>query len=1015
MKSLYFVGLASLAVLCGALAQPSPFYINNGTITSPPDIAPQVYASNFVNNGTINIALNSVLPGQQLVGGTLIITLPRPQFDFSDVINYTNRGTMQCDTGFIFDTAPSSSNGDNFPRHMAASFLNGTRGFINAGSAVSVFLANQLLFGLQAAPQVTVSATNIVNAGVLDTGLNGVISVKGNTVDLSQGVVNIENQTGTLFTNFTCTPLTTVNAGIYDDLWGIGRGTNIGGIFSLPTPFTPLHNMTNTSGLLTIEQFGIANAHAIAYPVIINGDQSNLVTQVVFYGDSLNAVSINARLQFCGGDFPVPVIQWLGPTTNSYTKLPLTNSLYLSDFFGGSTNFKTSTNFVPVGYSIPTQSPVNFQYSRTFANYDSLFAGFLFDPTLLAVGPGFTNSYSGYDVSVLPITARPDPNVPSSTFSNSAGRVEITAGQVLTMSGTTITGPNYLSLTATNHFAGSAGAQLTVPVTDLNMASTNGYLGITNLVAPYVPTLTGTILAWSGQWTNLVNGVTNRYHVLMVSSALSNTAPTLVENFLVRSTNPATGLSGDVVVSDALNIDSNFLVNARSLTVTSNGPGASAPFGQINLLSTAILWSGNLPNVNYVTNSGSISTLNSAFFEHRQTPDFPSPSDSPYGAIVNHGTISTGGDTFWANYLENTGSGLAMTNGLFITTNLATIVSSDGPIFLQSSASVFRNGELIASSGDVDLSTGNLTISNHTIVAGGAFSLTATNNLNQTTNGSGRLWTNFIQVSDGFNLPLLPSNGGDLLGTTVTSIAPGYTAQNTWDGQDLGCSPIGFTNNMSLGHVIFDATTSSFGPVGSFEFTPANGNNAIYIDLISLADAATNHANNNYPQFIIDPGMKIYFGGALIGNADISEKLNGANGGAFCWVSNWNNGPFSSTNLLYPSGTNYSFNRALVASCDIDSNGNGIPNCQDPTPIPTPDTIAVRVRLTNAPSLKALVSWDAPAFSTNYLYTRTNLTSTSWLLVTNFIQGPLMTPVTITNQARTTGGSLYRVGISFRN
>lgn len=354
-----------------------------------------------------------------------------------------------------------------------------------------------------------------------------------------------------------------------------------------------------------------------------------------------------------------------------------------------------------------------------------------------------------------------------------------------------------------------------------------------------------------------------------------------------------------------------------------------------------------------------------------------------------------------------------LTNGFLTSTQQAIVFSSGGNISVQSQNSVLENGQFIADGGDIDLLTGNLTLSNHTLTTIGALNLAVTNGLNQTVDGSGRLWTNFIQVSDGFNLPLLPANGGDLLGSTVTSIAPGYTAQSIWDGRDLGNTTLGFTNNMSLGHVIFDATTSSFGATGSFEFTPANGNNAIYIDLITLADAATNHANNNYSQFIIDPGMKIYFGGALIGNADISEKLNGANGGAFQWVSNWNNGPFSSTNLLYPSGITYSFNRALVTSCDIDSNGNGIPNCQDPTPIPTPDTIAVKVKLTNAPSLKALVSWDAPAFSTNYLYKR-GFSSGSWLLVTNFIQGPIMSPVTITNQAGTTGGSLYRVGISFR-
>jgi hypothetical protein len=1026
MKQLFVLAFITLAASLSLLAQPSGFYINSGVIDSPPDIAPQVYATNFINNGTMNINLGASFT---TVGGLVIQSLTSPPFDFSDVVNFTNNGVMSGNAGYRFDTAPATSHGENFARHMAATFLNDNEGVISAGSISNfAFTGVGLLFasGLGNFPAINIAATNIVNAGILNSGQNGLISVTGSHVDLSGSVVNMEGLgASSIFSvGGSCTPFTIVNPGIFDQYWGIGRGTNTGAFFNLPDPITPLHRVTfatSGGGIPTVQSFFVPNAQAseLNFAVASNGvpDQSNLITQVVFAGNFDNTVSTTIRWEGCvGDDFFIPVIQWVGFATNVYTQMPITNTLYLADFFGGSTNFTTSTNFNLAGGLIPTQSPVNYQYTRTFPDYLALtFPGFSFASGSLDAFVGFTNSYSAYGVAIAPVTTLPDPTVLGSTFSNTPGRIEINASGVLDLTGTTLTGPNYLSLIATNHFAGSAGAQFSVPVSELNLSSTNGQIHITNLVAQSIPFLSGTVEAWSGQWTNIVNGATNRFHVLMVASSLSPTSATEVLDFLVRSTNSAAPNSpGDVVISDVLNVNSNFVVNGRSLTVTSNDASAANPFGEINLLSTAILWSGNLPNVNYVTNGGVISTFNSIFFEHRQSTTSPSPSDSPYGAVVNHGTISSGGSTIWANYIENTGSGLPVTNGFFVTTNLATIVSSGAPLTLQSQTSVLSNG-LLEASQDVMLDTGQLVLSNQTILTSGALRLTVTNQLNQTADGSGRTWTNRFAVSAGFDLPMLPASGGDLLGTTIASTAAGLTSLSTWPGRDQANSPSGFTNNMSVGHVIFDATTNNFGTTGKFRFSPANGNNAIYIDLISLADAATNHANNNYPQFIIDPGMKIYFGGALIGNADISEKLNGANGGAFQWVSNWNNGPFSSTNLLYPSGTNYSFNRALVASCDIDSNGNGIPNCQDPTPIPTPDTIAVRVRLTNAPSLKALVSWNAPAFSTNYLYTRTNLTSTSWLLVTNFIQGPIMTPVTITNQARTTGGSLYRVGISFRN
>jgi hypothetical protein len=1030
MKRLVISFLLAAVWPLAMFSQPAGSFINNGVINAPPDTPPQVDALNFVNNGTMNIQLGS---GFSSIGGLIVETLTTPPFDFSDVLNYTNNGTMTCDAGFRFDTAPSTSG----VRHMASSFFNKNRGLISSGSISNfvVFGGLVIAIGSQGLPLLEISASNVVNAGVLDAGQNGLLSVAGNNVNLANGVLNMEGpvSAGLFSVGGFCASGAIIGPGlgIFPDYWGIGRGTN-NGLFD-PPPTTPLHNVTfaNTGGgslFPTPFAFSVPNAQGAELSFFLPGtnglpDFSNQVTQIVFAGNFDNSVSTTIRFQIdCGGDFTVPVIQWAAPTTAPYTQAPLTNTLYLADFFGGSTNFKTFTNFSLTGTPIiPTQTPVNYQYSRTFPDYLNNAVTIPGGTVSLAdfdIGIGFTNSYSAYGVQIAPVTAVPDPNVLDSTVSNSPGRIEITANQVLNLSHTTLEGPNYVSLTATNHFAGSAGAQFTVPTSEINLASTNGHIAISNLVAQYVPLMAGTVDAWSGQWTNIVNGATNRFHMLMVASALSPTSPTAVLDFMVRSTNSAApGSPGDVYISDLLNIEGNFLINGKSLTVTSNGPGSSTPVGQINILSTANLGTADLPNLQNVTNWGVISSQNGAYFEISQGGgDGNSPTPvGPYSSVVNHGTISTGANVFWANYFENTGLGTVLTNGFLTSTQQAVVFSAGGNISVQSPTSVLRNGLLDASGGDIDLLTGNLTFSNTTLIALGALNLAVTNNLNPTTNGSGRLWTNFITVSDGFNLPLLPSNGGDLLGTTVTSIAPGYTSVNTWDGQDLGCSPTGFSNNMSLGHVIFDATTNSFGPTGAFEFTPANGNNAIYIDLISLADAATNHANNNYPQFIIDPGMKVYFGGALIGNADISEKLNGANGGAFCWVSNWNNGPFSSTNLLYPSGTNYSFNRALVASCDIDSNGNGIPNCQDPTPIPTPDTIAVRVRLTNAPSLKALVSWDAPAFSTNYLYTRTNLTSTSWLLVTNFIQGPIMTPVTITNQARTTGGSLYRVGISFRN
>jgi hypothetical protein len=101
------------------------------------------------------------------------------------------------------------------------------------------------------------------------------------------------------------------------------------------------------------------------------------------------------------------------------------------------------------------------------------------------------------------------------------------------------------------------------------------------------------------------------------------------------------------------------------------------------------------------------------------------------------------------------------------------------------------------------------------------------------------------------------------------------------------------------------------------------------VDSIQFLGSATNtDANGNLTGVTIQPGMKIYYAQALVNGVSIAEKLNGKNGGGFCWVSNYA-GVYSSTNL---SGTLY--NRALVISTHIDSDGDTIVNGNDPTPIP---------------------------------------------------------------------------------
>ncbi|MDB6017934.1 MAG: hypothetical protein JWR19_2423, partial [Pedosphaera sp.] len=210
----------------------------------------------------------------------------------------------------------------------------------------------------------------------------------------------------------------------------------------------------------------------------------------------------------------------------------------------------------------------------------------------------------------------------------------------------------------------------------------------------------------------------------------------------------------------------------------------------------------------------------------------------------------------------------------------------------------------------------------------------------------------------------------------------------------------------AIGHLILDGQVNGC----LYVFTGAGTNNAIYVDLLELSNFATNGPIANLPALQVDPNMMIYYADAQIGGVEVSEKLNGANGGRLCWVSNYA-GIYSSTNVTYPSGKTYTLNRALVTSTNIDSNGDGIKNNVDPAPVILPDQIALSMTITNLPPLTTLISWQAPAYATNYLFSRTNLFSTNLTVVTNFVQGPVKGNITVADPVKASGPVFYQLRV----
>ena len=409
-----------------------------------------------------------------------------------------------------------------------------------------------------------------------------------------------------------------------------------------------------------------------------------------------------------------------------------------------------------------------------------------------------------------------------------------------------------------------------------------------------------------------------------------------------------------------------------------------------------------------MTNDGSITTENSAFFESSQQPPFyPTSNTGPYQAFVNHGTISTSDSFFWANYFENTGAG-AITNGIAITTNLASISAFGGNITVQANGTALLTNGVFSAPGQfesVNIACNDLVISNHALVAGGALTLQVTNSINSPALGGSAVSTNYWQVgggsASGFNLLAPAPVTGDLLATTVTNQTGSISGDvlNTWAGADRGPSPTGYTNNVAIGHLILDANQ----PNGVFSYVGATGSNAIYVDLLEFAGYATNrNGNDDFTALDLDPSIKIYFADAVFpGGFDVTQKVNGHNNGQLQWVTNYNVGIFSSTNVTFADSKVFSFNRARVLDPFL-------PPVTEPL---GPASVMLSLQMTNQPARGLLISWNSPANANNTLYFKTNMSSANWAVLTNFTQGSAG-KVSVFDKQRTNAACLYRALIS---
>jgi len=957
-----------------ACCQVSDTYENAGFYNGPSN---PIVAVNFINDD--GAVFNIDFPA---VTGTSLLT---ELFDgWSNVENYTNNGTMNCNTGFRFDTQTTG--------HVGAMNFNNA-GFINCGldpDAIALFqyylftestfyafggiygfFGNVGLVGnggfgtfytghgygsLYAFGGVYVLATNVVNSGSILSGYSSFMNIRGNSVDLTYGNVGMT-------TNF-YTGLFGVGQPAYGKYEDIGLNTNF---WDVTADLTPNFAITSLPfGRLVFGSTPYIN-------ITTNYLGTNTLIQAVFLlnEQSNTTATVNFQTDGFGNDFAY--IQWAGSYFNPATGLESSNYLELIDDYtlAISTNVLLTLNNVPDNFVFESQ--VGTPYLTT--SYPSGFpAGFTFLPTT-----GVTNRYSDVIAELEPTTVGTN-LVPGGALTNIAGRVQISASGTLNISSAIISGMNYLNLTATNQLVNDGQAQISAPYSDLYLGSTNGNLVMTNVLVSSVPKWNGTVTAWSSGWqAPNATGATNYYEVLVVDSTLNPIFQAQQQDVILYASN-------NLVISDLLGVMRNFYTTATNLLITTNipGNGSYALDGELNVAPPGFSWASATPNLRTLTNNGAIRTANLTAF---------GSAAIPYLSFVNNGLISNAfGAKIFTGDFENSGN--------FIAGN---VLLGNGQFNLQASGTALFTNGTISAGATMSLAANTLILSNQNLTAGDGITLSAVKLLTDTGVTNGNNWTLGSAYGGFGNLPgfslLSKPVSGDLLGTTIDAISPGGRLVNTWAGIDYGLSNQGFTNNEAIGRLILDSTTNS-GHYGKFNFTGVGISNAIYIDYLEFADTATNGVNNSYDftNFVtIDTNMVVYFAQAVALGTSIAEKLDkasraGANGGRLRWIPTYS-GYFSGTNLVSPNGTTNFVNVALAQSTLIDSDGNGIVNANDPNPFYTASEVDLNVQVTNAPTLETLISWHSIPASTNFVYYTTDIGGTNWSVLTNFVSPATVPPV----------------------
>lgn len=746
---------------------------------------------------------------------------------------------------------------------------------------------------------------------------------------------------------------------VYDLMWGANAAGSFDsatlaaqdfpgfGIFvQSPTENVRFRGAVSGSVSVPLTSFGGFAAKAFVTTGIPNKAGEEYFINVIFYKTNSADSNVSVDAEFTPFFFnnsgnnknvfaSTGIVQFGVPTIDVLTGSTVTNAFYLLDSGAFQNPIDLDTNVVsPNGYARPsafeitTATPAEWLSIQT--NDFSLFGEGLipYDPTLIYPGSiggdldqglyadqtvaytsgtygaqvgrnpefldGLTRETNFFFTDVSSLLKLPD-------VTNDVPRIEINATN-LDLTSASLRSEGLVTMN-TKHLNGGGLSATDVGSLNGDIASTNGFLQISNVVPPNFKRVRGNVYAWSGSWNNTATNSTqtNRMHihVLIVDHSLRGTFKPTFNTMALRGTS--------TVVQDNLRVIRKATFDAESLTFNS----------RVELAESAKEFTrANAPHLkDFLIDTNGLFIVEDTAFVGFDTA-------AGLNTFINHGFFSATAPLIKANYVQNTGTIVATNGGsMFIQADTVDLIV--GP----ETANLVATNTLVADR-DIEIDARTVNVTNSTIIAGqngalGKLTLDVSDSLSDfvpNIPGTVNVLNNYWQVLNGITVP--QKADGDLFGTELVILSTNRNqAQIVWPGEDVGAGSDGFNNNLVVGHLVLDRQT----PNSSIRFSAAGDQNAIYIDYLELRDFSFSDYRNG---LVIDPNMTVYFAAS---NFE-PDKLQAVFPGRLVWANSFT-GPNSTKPVARRDGSTCLMNRSLAESQIIDLDNDGTVNANDPFPL----------------------------------------------------------------------------------